>query len=63
MKRIKLEIELTYDDAIMHCGEDDQESKEWFFDTILNGTKGELILHSNEIGNELGEVSVVKVIK
>jgi hypothetical protein len=59
MKTIKLEIELTYDDRLTHGR--DKESRAWFFQHILKGCEGELILHSNEIGDTIGEVNVLRV--
>lgn len=58
MAKIHLEIELEYDADTMYS--DDAESRAWFFDTILSGRRGDLILHSNEIGDELGPVAVLK---
>jgi len=54
-KKIKLVIELEYDAHIMH-GEDPDGVK--WFDSILYG--GGLVLHSNEIGDEIGTVRVIK---
>lgn len=59
MAKIRLEIELEYDADIMHG--DHHEGREWFFGTILAGSSGHLILHSNEIGDEIGPVRVVKI--
>lgn len=59
MKKILLKIELTYNEKTMH--EDDQEGLEWFINGILKSEDG-LILHSNYIGDELGEVKVVDVL-
>ena len=59
MKKILLKIELTYNEKTMH--EDDQEGLEWFINGILKSEDG-LILQSNYIGDELGEVKVVDVL-
>ena len=59
METLKMTIELTYDAEIMHGGNKDKESKEWFFNQILKGDN--LILHSNEIGDEVGEVKIIKI--
>jgi hypothetical protein len=53
MKTIKLEIEFTYDPDSMHGN--DADSIRWFYRDVLGG---ELILHSNEIGDEVGTVKV-----
>ncbi len=54
MKTIRLQIELTYDDQSMHSF--DRHGLQWFTD-ILKGDS-DLILHSNEIGDTVGEVRV-----
>ncbi len=60
MKKLKLEIELTYDAKIMHGK--DKESIDWFYKYILKSRrKNDLVLHSNEIGDEIGTVKVLKV--
>ena len=42
---------------------DSPEEKDWFFTEILsNKIKHNLILHSNEIGDEISEVKVLKVL-
>jgi len=53
----KLEIELTYDRDTMHG--DDEESKRWFSEILLNTP---LFLHSNEIGDSVGNVKITKFI-
>lgn len=64
MAKLKLLIEVDYDAETMHSGDQCKESKQWFMDNILLG-KGEnaepLILHSNEIGDVIGEVKVLEV--
>jgi hypothetical protein len=62
MKTIKLEIELTYDEMLHHNGDENKESRAWFFRHILKGRDGELILHSNEIGDSLGDVNVLRIL-
>ena len=60
MRTIRMEIELTYDDDVMHCGEVDQEAKAWFYKSLLF-PEDRLILHSNDIGDEVGEVKVLSI--
>jgi len=60
-KTLKLEIELCYDAKTVHGGDEDAEAKEWFFNEILSGEKGLLFLHSNEIGDTIGKVKVIKL--
>ena len=45
------------------CGES-KEERQWFMDSILlnKSPDGRLILHSNEIGDFLGEVEVIEVL-
>ena len=60
MEKLKLEIELTYDAENMHGK--DKESIDWFFNNILKSKrKNDLILHSDEIGDEIGTVKVIKI--
>ena len=54
MKVERLMIELEYDDDLVHSNE--PEAVEWFWLVVMGG---ELILHSNEIGNEVGRVKVI----
>ena len=60
MRTIRMEIELTYDADVMHCGEVDQEAKAWFYKFLLC-PRARLILHSNDIGDEVGEVKVLSI--
>jgi len=61
MKKIRLEIELEYDDDIMHA--DDEDGWRWFREDVLGGTGDErLILHSNCVGDEVGTVTVLKIL-
>jgi hypothetical protein len=65
MKTIRLEVELTYEDDIMH--ENDLDEIEWFYKDILGKKVCEdgspnLILHSNEIGDEVGLINVLKIL-
>ena len=60
MKKLKLQIELTYDAKIMHGK--DKDSIRWFYnDILLSRRKNDLILHSQEIGDEIGTVKVIKI--
>ena len=58
MKTLTLTIELTYDDVLMHS--DDPGEEEWFRNDVLGG---QLVLHSNEIGDEVGTVRVIAAAK
>ena len=58
MSVVRLEIVLEYDAGVMYGN--DPESREWFFNKIL-GDEGALILHSNEIGDDVGIVKVLRV--
>lgn len=63
MQKVRLEIELEYDAESMHSGNSDVEAKRWFMENVLLNTSepGRLILHSNEIGDEIGTVRVLTV--
>ena len=65
MKTIRTEVELTYDDYIMH--ENNSDEIIWFYKDILEKKVCEdgspnLILHSNEIGDEVGLIKVLKIL-
>lgn len=55
-KQLKIEAVITYEPDIMYGN--DEESKKWFFEEIL---KDELVLHSNEIGDEIGTMKITKI--
>ncbi len=55
MKRIRLMVDLDYDDERMHST--DAHAIDWFHKDILFGEG--LLLHSNEIGDTVGEITVV----
>ena len=60
MKTMRLEIELTYDDMLMHG--DDEEGIEWFLNDLLMGLEG-LELLSREMDSYIGDVKVIRVIE
>ena len=57
MKTLRLVVELDYDDVSWHG--DEEVALEWFRDEILGGP---LILHSNEAGDEVGELRVISYV-
>jgi len=62
MRKLKLTVELSYDIDIWH--NDDPEGSEWFYHCILMqqiANSGELILHSNEVGDTVGEIKVLSI--
>lgn len=59
MTKLKLLIELNYDAKSMH-GED-EEAIDWFFSKVLFGKKA-LTLNSNEIGDDVGTIKIIKII-
>ena len=61
MAKVLMEIELEYDAVGMHG--DDPESIKWFLDEILSEEGGLLLLHSNEIGDTIGKVRVLRRLK
>jgi hypothetical protein len=61
MAKLLLEIELEYDADLIHG--DDPQGREWFFSSVLGvgdalAEGNELVLHSNEMGDEVGTVTV-----
>ena len=57
MKTIKMLVELTYNNDIMH--EEDADGIAWFKDEVLGG---EVVAWSNEIGDELGFIKVLEIL-
>lgn len=57
MKTIKMLVELTYDNDVMH--EEDADGIAWFNDEVLGG---EVVAWSNEIGDELGFIKVLEIL-
>ena len=57
MKTVKLLVELTYNNDTMHG--DDPDGIVWFNDEILGG---EVVVWSNEIGDELGFIKVLEIL-
>jgi hypothetical protein len=57
MKTVKMLVELTYDNDMMH--EDDADGIAWFNDEVLGG---EVVAWSNEIGDELGFIKVLEIL-
>ena len=61
MTKLILEVELDYDGEATHGK--DPDAIAWFWNDILlyPGEDGELVLHSNELGDEVGTIKVLKV--
>lgn len=61
MKTITLTVELTYDPDLMHG--DNQDDISWFENDILLQKAGPelLLLHSDYIGDTLGEIKVLSI--
>lgn len=57
MKRLKMQIELSYDEDLMYG--DDVDGKEWFFHQL--NMIDNLWLFSSDIGDELGDVKVISI--
>ena len=55
--KLLLTIEVEIDDELY--GTSDKESMDWLINDILLSGKDHLILHSNEIGDEIGTVKVL----
>lgn len=63
MAKVKMLVELEYDADVAHSGDRDKAAKQWFMDNVLlnKSEDGQLILHSNEIGDTVGTVHVLEV--
>jgi hypothetical protein len=59
-RRITMTIEFEYDVKTMHG--DNEHAKDWFINKILHGIKGDLSLHSKDIGDFIGTVKVLEII-
>ena len=59
MAKLKMLVELEYDENMIHPNE--PEAVDWFENDILLGDDGELLLHSNGIGDTIGSISVLKL--
>lgn len=57
-KKLRLVIEIEYDPELMHGN--DPGAVEWFRSTMING---DLVLHSNDIGDEIGPLRVIRIIQ
>ena len=55
--KIKMQIEVDYDPVLWH--DDDDAGRKWFEEEVLCG---ELILHSNYVGDSIGPVTVLEAI-
>ena len=58
--KIRLEVELSYDAEMMHGNY--PEGRDWFFGHILGiaADDGDLVLHSNEIGDSIGTIAILR---
>jgi hypothetical protein len=56
MKKLQIEAVFEYDDEMMY--KDDEEGREWFYNLLLSD---ELLVHSNEIGDTIGALNIVKI--
>jgi hypothetical protein len=59
MKTLRLEIELTYDDDIMHGGNSDTVAKDWFINDVLGGELD--LVDKIELGDDIGKVKVISI--
>ena len=57
MKRLKMQIELSYDEDLMYG--DDVDGKEWFFHQL--NMIDNLWLFASDIGDEVGTVKVISI--
>lgn len=59
MKELLVTMIFEYDESTMHAGDDDEEARDWFLNEIL--LKERLLLHSNEIGDTIGECKILSI--
>lgn len=59
MTKIKIEVEFNIDDNFWCANSKDPEEKEWFWKQIL--PEATLILHSNEVGDEIASTDEFKI--
>jgi hypothetical protein len=57
MKKIKLIVELEYDEKLMYSS---KEGEDWFFNEVL---KDDLELYSEEIGDNIGKIVIKEISK
>lgn len=55
-RTLTMVVELTYETELMH--EDSPEGFAFFHNDILNGESGQLLLHSSELGDTVGSISI-----
>lgn len=55
MTKIKIEVEFEVDDSFWCANSEDQDERDWFWKEILPGAT--LILHSNEVGDEIASTN------
>ncbi len=58
--KVRLEIELDYDDELMYGGDQNIETKQQFWNDIMGDVEG-LILYSNKVGDDIGVVRVIRI--
>jgi 6-phosphogluconate dehydrogenase (decarboxylating) len=59
MKTLKMTVELTYDDELMHGG-DSKFGKDWFFYEVLEGPDLQLV-DFGDVGDVLGTIKVTGI--
>ena len=61
MKKLRMVIDLEYDDDLCHGG--DEWFQDWWEEIQSLQDEERLILHSNLIGDEIGSVKIVDIVK
>lgn len=61
MKKIKMMVELSYNANFMH-GKDKESTQCFYRDILKSKRKNDLILHSNEVGDQIGTVKVLHIL-
>lgn len=59
MGKIRLEVELEYDDSV--CNDKVKEDQKWVHEQILTGDMSGLTLRSHHLGDDVGKIRVLRL--
>jgi len=62
MEKLTMEVEVEYNEKIMHGGKKDKEAKKWFFNEILFG-KNLMLVDCGDMGDTIGSIKVKKIMR
>ena len=60
MKKLKLLVELEFDEYMMYGCESNTEAVNWFYEEILKG-KNLLLFENEDIGDTIGKIKVLEI--